>query len=97
MSISDIQKKISPIFLNYGIKRAFVFGSVSRGEDGPHSDIDLLVDIGDQKMGMVEYMQFIDKLEKELNRKVDLVTEKGLNKFLKPYILPDLKIIYENR
>jgi uncharacterized protein len=97
MSISEIQKKLSPILQSYGIKRASIFGSVSRGEDRPDSDVDLLVDLGDQTMGMFEYMGFIEKLEQELNRKVDLITEKSLNKFLKPYILPDLKVIYENR
>ena len=97
MSIAEIQKKLSPILRDYGIKRAAVFGSASRGEDKPESDVDLLVDLGNQTMGMFEYMKFIEKLEQGLNRKVDLVTEKGLNKFLRPYILPDLKIIYEDR
>jgi len=97
MSIVEIQKKLSPILRDYGIKRAAVFGSVSRGEDKPESDVDLLVDLGNQTMGMFEYMKFIEKLEQGLNRKVDLVTEKGLNKFLRPYILADLKIIYEDR
>ena len=97
MSIAEIQKKLSPILRDYGIKRAAVFGSASRGEDKPESDVDLLVDLGNQTMGMFEYMKFIERLEQGLNRKVDLVTEKGLNKFLRPYILPDLKIIYEDR
>ena len=97
MSIAEIQKKLSPILRDYGIKRAAVFGSASRGEDKPESDVDLLVDLGNQTMGMFEYMKFIEKLEQGLNRKVDLVTEKGLNKFLRPYILPDLKVIYEDR
>ena len=97
MSIAEIQKKLSPILRDYGIKRAAVFGSASRGEDKPESDVDLLVDLGNQTMGMFEYMKFIERLEQGLNRKVDLVTEKGLNKFLRPYILPDLKVIYEDR
>ena len=97
MSIAEIQKKLSPILRDYGIKRAAVFSSASRGEDKPESDVDLLVDLGNQTMGMFEYMKFIERLEQGLNRKVDLVTEKGLNKFLRPYILPDLKVIYEDR
>lgn len=97
MSITEIQEKLVPILRNYGVKRASVFGSVSRGEDRPDSDVDLLVDLGEQRMGMFEYMDFIEKLEEKLNRKVDVVTERSLNKFLRPYISPDLKVIYEDR
>ena len=82
--------------IKYGIKRAAVFGSVSRGDDRPESDVDLLVKLGNQPMGMFKYMQFIEEVEETLGRKVDLVTE-GSDKFLKPYILKDTKVIYEER
>jgi predicted nucleotidyltransferase len=94
MEIAYIQEKVAPIMAKYGIKRAAVFGSVSRGENRLDSDIDLLVKLGDQPMGMFRYMQFIDEVEKTLGRKVDLVTE-GADKFLRPYILKDTKVIYE--
>ena len=46
-------------------------------------------------MGMFSYMRFIDGLEKTLHKKVDVVTEKSINKFVKPYIIADLHVIYE--
>lgn len=57
MNISELQKQISPILQTYGVKRAAVFGSVSRGEDKPDSDVDLLVKLG-KPMGMFMYMDF---------------------------------------
>jgi len=96
METLEIQKKLTPIMIKYGIKRAAVFGSVSRGDDRPESDVDLLVKLGNQPMGMFKYMQFIEEVEETLGRKVDLVTE-GSDKFLKPYILKDTKVIYEER
>ena len=97
MKIVEIQKKISPIMTKYGIKRASIFGSVSRGEDRPDSDVDLLVELGDEPMGLFRYSTFIDEMEESLGKKVDVVTNNSINKFIKPYILPELKIIYERQ
>ena len=81
-----------PILKEYDIKHAAVFGSVSRGEDKPKSDIDIMVSLG-KPLGMFAYMGLIRKIENKLGRKVDLVTENSINKFVRPYIQPDLKTI----
>lgn len=94
MNIAEIQKKISPVLKIYGVKRAAVFGSVSRGDDKPKSDIDIMISLG-KPIGMFAYMSLIREMENKLGRKVDLVTENSINKFVRPYIQPDLKIIYE--
>lgn len=94
MNVSEIQNKISPVLKEYGIKRAAVFGSVSRGDDKPKSDIDIIVSLG-KPMGMFAYMSLIREMENRLGRKVDLVTENSINKFVRPHIQPDLKTIYE--
>lgn len=94
MKISEVQKKITPLFREYGIKYAALFGSVSRGDDKPESDVDILVRLG-RPMGLFAYIGLVHKMEKELGRKVDLVTEKSLNKYIKPHVLPELKTIYE--
>ena len=94
MSIQDLQDKLSPIFRQHGIKQASVFGSVSRGDDHPESDVDLLVKLG-RPMGLVGLVGLVTEMEEMLGRKVDLLTDGGINKFLEPHILPDLKTIYE--
>jgi predicted nucleotidyltransferase len=95
MKISEIQEKLSPLLREYGIKRAAVFGSVSRGEDRPDSDVDILVTLGEKPMGMFIFMELIRRAEEKLGRKIDLVTEGALNRFVRPYITKDLKTIYE--
>jgi predicted nucleotidyltransferase len=95
MSISEIKEKITPILAAYGIKKASIFGSFSRGEERPDSDVDLLVELGPGPMDIFEYMQFKEDLEKKLGKDVDVVTNRSLSEHLKPYILPDLKSIYE--
>jgi len=94
MRISDIQKKISPIFRKYGIRRASVFGSISRGEATPQSDIDILVVIG-KPMGLFTYLLMKREIENRLGKKIDLVTEKSINRFIRPHIIKDLHTIYE--
>ncbi|OHA23892.1 MAG: hypothetical protein A3B11_02020 [Candidatus Taylorbacteria bacterium RIFCSPLOWO2_01_FULL_44_26] len=94
MSIADIKNKLRPLFEAYGIIYAGVFGSVSRGEDLPDSDVDILVRLG-KPMGMFSYMRLVHAIEDLLGRRVDMVTEKGLSKFVRPYVMPELKTIYE--
>lgn len=95
MQISEIKGRISPIMSKYGIKKASIFGSVSRGEDTLDSDIDLLIKLGDEPLGMFKYMRLIEEMEEKLGKKVDLITEGSSKKFLMPYILSDLKTVYE--
>ena len=96
MGLVEISEKITPILREYGVKKASVFGSVSRGDERPDSDVDLLVEFGSVSMDIYEYMQFREKLEQKLGKDVDVVSEGYINKFLEPYIRPELKIIYEN-
>ncbi len=94
MEVNTIQEKITPILRAHGVKRAAVFGSVARQEDTPESDVDLLVTLG-KPMGLIAYSRLIREMEESLGRKVDVVTDQSVNKFLKPYILTDLKTVYE--
>lgn len=76
------------------IRTAWIFGSFSRGEDSPQSDIDLVIE-ADDDFSYFDLAEVQYHLEKELNRKIDI----GFISSFKPYILenikPDLKLIYE--
>lgn len=94
MTIDEVRQKSGPILEQHGVAYAAVFGSVSRGEDEPQSDVDILVRLG-RPMGMFGFMKLINDLEDKLQKKVDVVTEQSLNIHVRPYVLPDLKTIYE--
>lgn len=94
MTIQDIRHITIPIFQEFGITYAGIFGSFARGEETNQSDLDFIVKLG-KPMGMFKYMEFIEGLESSLKRKVDVVTENSINKFIKPYIISDIKTIYE--
>ncbi|MDO8569731.1 MAG: nucleotidyltransferase domain-containing protein [bacterium] len=91
MSIMEIKEKISPILRAYGIKKASIFGSVSRGDERPDSDVDLLVELGSGPMGLIKFIGLKHKLEDTLEKDVDLITEGNINRHLEPYIRPELK------
>ena len=95
MNLESIKQNIKPILDEFGIKYAGVFGSVARGEATSQSDVDILVRLG-RPMNLISYSRFIEKLESSLHSKVDVITEKSINSFMKPYIMTDLKTIYEN-
>ena len=94
MKIDEVQEKITPILRSHDIARASVFGSVARGNDRPDSDVDVLVKFR-KPVGLVGFVGLANEMEKALGRKVDLVAEGGINKFIEPYIRQDLKTIYE--
>ncbi|MEK7562686.1 MAG: nucleotidyltransferase family protein [Patescibacteria group bacterium] len=94
MNIEVIKKKSVPILRKYGIQSAAIFGSAARGEDGPDSDIDFLVRLGNQ-MGVYKFIGLKYDLQEALGKNVDLVSDRAINKYIKPYIEKDLTLIYE--
>ncbi len=69
----------------FGVKSLAVFGSVVRGEAGPDSDVDILVEF-EGRATFDRYMGLKFFLEDLLGRRVDLVTRKALKPHLRPYV-----------
>ncbi|MAG01784.1 hypothetical protein CMI42_00450 [Candidatus Pacearchaeota archaeon] len=83
--LPKIKKKIISILKRHGIKKAGLFGSITRDDFKKNSDVDVLVE---PRKGMgLEFVEMGLELEKELGRKVDLVTYKYLSPYLKENIL----------
>ncbi len=69
-----------------------VFGSVARGEDGPDSDIDLLVDVGPDTTAF-DLLALGCDLEDELSVRVDVGTESSLRPFLRAEVLAEALVL----
>lgn len=65
----------------YKIKQIGLFGSYVRGEQQPHSDVDILIDFNEYP-SLLEFVGLEDELSQSLGLKVDLVMKSGL----KPHI-----------
>jgi uncharacterized protein len=76
------------IATRHGASNLRLFGSVARGEERPDSDIDLLIDLADDR-GFGDYLALAEELEALLHRKVDLVLARSLSAHFRPYIEAD--------
>ena len=76
------------------VRKAWLYGSFSREDDGPQSDIDIALETRED-FSYFDLAEVQFQLEKLVNRKVDV----GFMDSFKPYILehikPDLKLFYE--
>lgn len=89
-------RAIQNYFRQEPVERAWLFGSFSRMEDSPASDIDILVDLDSSAaVGLLHYAGMINRLEGLLNRKVDLVTSSSVKPFARESINRDKVLIYE--
>ena len=87
--------KIRDFFSDLPVKKAYLFGSYSRNDADKNSDVDILVELDHSTPIGMKFFTYQPRLESLLNRKVDLVSEEGLSKYVKPYIDKDKVLIYE--
>ena len=73
ISLADISSAVSRVLARYDVREAYLFGSFARGEQTPNSDIDLRLVCG-ATMTFGTLYELSLELEKELGRKVDIVT-----------------------
>jgi predicted nucleotidyltransferase len=66
----------------FGVRNLRVFGSRARGQAGPGSDLDLLVDVDYGRGVAMRLVRFSREAQALLGVRVDLVTADGLDKVL---------------
>lgn len=84
-SLLDKRSELIAAARRHGASNIRLFGSVVRGEETPSSDVDLLVDLAEER-GFDDYLALAEELETLIGRKVDLVTSRGMSPFLRPLI-----------
>lgn len=91
----DITTKVREYFSDKPVQKAYIFGSYARSETVGDSDIDILVELDYSHPIGLEFVKMQLDLQEIFNRKVDLVTEKSMSKYIKPNIDRDKILIYE--
>lgn len=77
-------KRLAPTVRGMGATALFVFGSTTRDEAKPTSDLDLFIDHDpDQKFSLIELIGIQQFLEQELSIAVDLTTRNSLHPMLR--------------
>ncbi len=95
-----MRKKIDEVLMNlrenkplieekYRVKTLGVFGSYVRGEQKKGSDLDILVEFA-EPVGLFEFMELEEFLEKKMGVKIDLVSRKASKPRIGKHILKEV-------
>ena len=96
MTTAQMTQKIATYFKTQPVLKAWIFGSYSRGEQRPWSDVDILVQYDRQQpIGLLKIAGMKVDLEDLLNCEVDLVEDGTLRPWAVESVNRDKRLIYE--
>jgi len=79
---------IKDYFQNLPVKSVYLFGSYAENKQTESSDIDLLVDVdySKSKISLLDFIGWKLDLEKLVGKKIDLIPQDGVSKYIQPFI-----------
>jgi uncharacterized protein len=83
-------------FMQFGVSKLGVFGSVARNESNEQSDIDFIVDFEPGKKNYKNFIRTYYLLNEIFQRKIDLLTEKSLKPYMRDKILKETQYVSFN-
>ena len=86
---------LNSYFSTQPVLKAWLFGSCSRGEDRPDSDVDILVTLDKSQPIGLKFFAMLYEIENLLGRKVDLVSDVTLLPFARESADRDKILVYE--
>ncbi len=84
--LKDRREDILRVAAQHGAQKVRVFGSAARGDDGPDSDLDFLVEF-EEGRSLLDVTALWQDLEELLGRKVDIVEPEGLHWYIRDRVL----------
>ena len=82
------REQIIQLARRHGVTRVRVFGSMARGDAGPQSDVDLLIEVGPDPSPWFPG-GLVAELEELIGRRVQVVTERRLDALLRDRVLQE--------
>lgn len=76
-SISEISDILAPVFRDYGIKKAVLFGSFAKQTATEKSDLDLMVD---SRLRGLKFVGFIEAVREAVRMPVDIIDVSHIEK-----------------
>lgn len=93
--VAKLESHLPEIRERFGIDTLGLFGSVSRGEDTPESDVDVLYLFRDGRGGMFDLVGLHDYLAALFNREVDLISFRFISPIIEKNVCKDAVVIKE--
>lgn len=99
MNRQQMTQKIAEYFKTQPVLKAWLFGSYSRGEETPGSDVDILFvpDYSSKPFTLFTHGGMLMDLQELLGREVDLVVEGSLRPYAAETANRDKILIYERK
>lgn len=95
LSQEDIKRHVEVFFKDKPVNKVWLFGSYARGESDEQSDVDILISFQkDSKVGL-RYLVWGEEMEEVVHKKVQIVSDGGVSKYVKPFIDADKVLLYE--
>ncbi len=91
----QIKQIIVGYFKDKPVNKVWLFGSYARGEANENSDIDILVNIDPNSKTGLHYLCWHEDIEALVNKNVQIVSERAMNKNIRPFIDADKLLVYE--
>ncbi len=88
------RKAVADFCRRHRIRRLSLFGSVVRGDFGPGSDVDVLVEFEPGHVPGLEFFEMQEELSQLLGRRVDLNTPNGLSPYFRERVLAEAEVAY---
>ncbi len=92
MSVGELLKvkrdEILRVAATHGARNVRVFGSAARGDAGPSSDVDFLVEL-EEGRSLLDLVGLWQDLEKLLGRPVDVVEPEGVHWYIRSKVLQE--------
>ncbi len=97
MDLKAFKKVDIPACEKFAVRKLDVFGSLARGDAGPKSDVDLLVEFNEPSDDLSKrFFGLLHYLEDSLGTRVDLLTSSRLrNPYFRQKALRERQTIYE--
>jgi len=86
--LGDKRGEVLRIATRHGAAKVRVFGSVVRGDAGPDSDVDILIDLGPGR-SLLDIVAIKQDLEDLLGCRVDVVTEAAISPYIRDRVLEE--------
>ncbi len=97
MGKRTIIETLNKYFGTQPVLKAWLFGSCSRGEETPDSDVDILVTLDKSQPIGLKFFAMLADIEELLGRKVDLVSDASLLPFARESVERDKILVYERQ
>ena len=92
LTVEKIKETCSPLFEQYGVKYAYLFGSYAKKRATEQSDVDLLISM---PVNGLRFYELVEALREALKKRVDLLDETQLdnnNTLVKEILQDGIKI-----